>query len=436
MNVKVAFLQLSDCWGCHQSFLDAHLGLLPILPAVEIVYWPAVVDFKLDSIKSREDGEILVSFIEGCIRTIDDEKLAKLFRKKSQFLISFGACACYGNVSGLANLTPLKDQIERKYKTCETIDSESKGEPTINVSGFREKVNSVDDIVTVDAYLNGCPPRTEQIVGIIQFLLGQKPFPMRDLSYCTQCSIKEDCLLDKGVLCFGSITSMGCVSECTADGNACVGCMGPAKTVDSRSEKLKEFVKNIDNPSSRNIKYLNEFLTLFLNIPLISGFELRGDILKQIKTTGDVSTPLTNLPPSTLEVVNGILAYMKEQENFLEISNVCDTCSRIRGKKKMTRVLREHEGISNQSDCFIEQGYLCMGPITKAGCGAQCIKVNAPCSGCYGQTKYGINQAERFANIIVQQFNIALTKEELLSQIKDPIGIFEKFTLAKNKNYQ
>jgi F420-non-reducing hydrogenase small subunit len=134
--------------------------------------------------------------------------------------------------------------------------------------------------------------------------------------------------------------------------------------------------------------------------------------------------------------MNRFLSYLKEHKEFHKISTVCDTCPRIRGEKKMTRVLREHEGIPNQSDCFIEQGYLCMGPITKAGCGAQCINVNAPCSGCYGQTEYDVDQALRFANIVTQQFNLGLSKEELLKQVKDPIGIFEKFTLAKNKNYQ
>ena len=65
MPIKVAFMQLSSCWGCHQSLLNAHLGLLPILPQLDIVYWPAVVDFKLDSLIERPDKDILVGFIEG-----------------------------------------------------------------------------------------------------------------------------------------------------------------------------------------------------------------------------------------------------------------------------------------------------------------------------------------------------------------------------------
>jgi hypothetical protein len=64
------------------------------------------------------------------------------------------------------------------------------------------------------------------------------------------------------------------------------------------------------------------------------------------------------------------------------------------------------------------------------------MRVNAPCTGCYGQTKWGVNQAERFAEVAVKEFNIALSKNDLLSQIKDPIGVFEKYTLASNKSFK
>jgi F420-non-reducing hydrogenase small subunit len=87
-------------------------------------------------------------------------------------------------------------------------------------------------------------------------------------------------------------------------------------------------------------------------------------------------------------------------------------------------------------DCLIEQGYLCAGPITRAGCGGLCLKVNAPCSGCFGQTQWNVDQAERYADIVTKTYNVALSKEQLLAQMKDKIGFAEKFTLATNKNYR
>jgi F420-non-reducing hydrogenase small subunit len=438
MAVKVAFMQCSDCWGCHQSLLNAHLGLLPVLPALDIVYWPAVVDFKHDSLKARPDGDVLVGFCEGSLRTNEDIENAKLMRAKCQLIISFGTCSCYGNVHGLANEWDIQESIDRKFKQAESITNEDPKEPTEHMPGFTSKIVPLDEVIKVDAYISGCPPKPEAIISAVQFLLGQKPQPMADAAFCSDCVLKDSgCVLDKGVLCFGPITSVGCTLKCTSNGNPCVGCLGPSKTVDSRASKLANMVKNTDALSSGDKKNMYEFLTLFLNIPLMSGFDLAGDILKQIKRTGTPQTPLANLPSETEGIATSIMGYLKDHRDFITVSTVCDTCPRIIGSKStMTEVKRDYEGMPNMEDCLIEQGYLCAGPITRAGCGGLCLRVNAPCSGCYGQTQWNVDQAERFADIVTKTYNVALSKEELLAQMKDKIGFTEKFTLATNKKYR
>ncbi|MFX1374662.1 MAG: hypothetical protein ACFFA0_02515 [Promethearchaeota archaeon] len=437
MAVKVAFMQNSDCWGCHQSLLNLHLGLLNVLPALEIVYWPAVVDFKNDSLKARADGEILVGFIEGSLRTKHDIEQTKLLRQKCALVIAFGSCSCYGNVHGLANQWSKDNLVKRKFSEVESIADGSSGEPMVNTPGFADKIVPVDEIIKVDAYMAGCPPKPEAIASAVVFLLGQKPFPMNDLAFCNDCTIKDNCLLDRGKLCFGPITSIGCSLKCTNNDKPCVGCFGPAKTVDSRADKLNNMSDRLGTLSSGDRKSLYEFLPLFLNVPLMAGFDLAGDILKQIKKKGSPQTPLANLPPTTEEIAGKLMSYLRDNRDFTEISNVCDTCPRIIGSKStMTRVKRDYEGIPNMEDCLIEQGYICMGPVTKAGCGGMCIKVNAPCTGCFGQTEWGVNQAERFAYTILKGFNVSLSKDEILAQVKDHIGTFEKFTLAANRNYK
>jgi len=438
MAVKVAFMQCSDCWGCHQSLLNAHLGLLPVLPALDIVYWPAVVDFKHDSLKARPDGDILVGFMEGSLRTNEDVENAKLMRAKCQLIIAFGSCSCYGNVHGLANQWNIQKAIDRKFVEAESITNETPHEPKEHVPGFTEKIVPLDEVIKVDAYIAGCPPKPEAIISSVVFLLGQKPHPMNDLAFCNECSLNtEGCLLDKGIMCFGPITSTGCTLKCTSNGDPCVGCFGPSKTVASRAEKLIGMTKNLGAINTGDKKNLFEFLTLFLNIPLMAGFDLAGDILKQIKNRGAPESPLANLPPTTGEIASNILGFLRDNRDFTEISNVCDTCPRIIGSKsRMTKVKRDYEGLPNMDDCLIEQGYICMGPVTKAGCGGLCLRVNAPCSGCYGQTEWVADQASRFADVVIKGFNVDLSKEQLLSQVKDHLGTFQKFTLASNRSYK
>jgi len=438
MAVKVAFMQSSDCWGCHQSLLNAHLGLLNILPALDIVYWPAVVDFKHDSLKARPDGDILVGFVEGSMRTNADIENAKLMRAKCQLIIAFGSCACYGNVHGLANQWDIQEAINRKFIEAESISNENPKEPKEHMPGFASKIVPLDEIIKVDVFMAGCPPKPEAIFSAVEFLLGQKPQPMSETAFCNDCSLNnESCLLEKGTLCFGPITSTGCTLKCTDNGNPCVGCLGPAKSVSSRVGKLAQMTENFGQLNSGDKKNLYEFLTLFLNVPLMAGFDLAGDILQQVKKTGETQISLANLPNETGNITTNIMAFLKNHRDFTEISTVCDTCPReIGSKSQMTKVKRDYEGLPNLEDCLIEQGYLCAGPITRAGCGGLCLKVNAPCSGCYGQTAWNVDQIERYVDVVKKGYNVALSKEELLIQVKDKLGFAEKFTLATNKNYR
>ena len=259
---------------------------------------------------------------------------------------------------------------------------------------------------------------------------------MNEKTFCEECVLKESgCLLDKGILCYGPVTSIGCSLKCTYKGDPCVGCMGPAKNTSDKAQKLLDMTKSLDSICSSEKKNLFEFLSLFLNVPLMAGFDLSGDILMQIKKRGKPDTPITNMPSITSEIATNLLGFLANHPEFHEISNVCQTCPRIIGKGTMTKVKRDYEGLPNQEDCFIEQGYICVGPITKAGCGGLCLKVNAPCTGCYGQTEWVTDQATRFYKTIKESFNVDLSKEEFFTQVKDPIGTFNKFTLASNRDF-
>ena len=438
MSVKIAFMQLSSCCGCVVSLLDANLGLIPILPKLDIVYWPTVVDFKLDSLKAREDGEIDFGFFEGAPRTKQDTANVKLMREKCKFLILFGTCACLGNVTGLANNWPIEELVKRKFIEAESITTENPKVPSEHVPGFEDVVRGVDNIVNVDAYFAGCPPKTELIVGVLNLLLNKTPFPTQELPYCSDCSLNDSgCLLDEGTLCFGPITSKGCTQKCPDKEVPCVGCFGPSTTVSSRTEKLSEISNNLENLDSQNNKIVREFFSLFLDLPLMGSFIPVGPILP-------------DMPPKSEEIVENIVKFLRKfivlkvlklTSDFHEMSNLCDACSRVRGRLQMTRVKRDYEGLPNEEDCLLEQGYICLGPITIASCGGSCIKVNVPCAGCSGPTKLGFFPpgwflTKYFVDTVIDNFNIGISKKELLTQIKDHIGTFERFTLVRNTMYR
>jgi F420-non-reducing hydrogenase small subunit len=117
---------------------------------------------------------------------------------------------------------------------------------------------------------------------------------------------------------------------------------------------------------------------------------------------------------------------------------VCDECPRTRENKRIDKVYRTYEKEPDPERCLLEQGILCMGPATRSGCGAKCLAVNMPCTGCGGKAP---NVPEQGAAMITALasflgYNGVDGKtynedeiEDLMSQIKDPIGTFYMYSL-------
>ncbi|MHA2366930.1 MAG: NADH-quinone oxidoreductase subunit B family protein [Candidatus Hodarchaeales archaeon] len=451
MPVKVAFMQLSSCWGCHQSLLNAHLELLPILPKLDIVYWPAVVDYKLKSLEAREDGEIVVGFLEGVIRTKKDKENVQLMREKCAIIVAIGACPCYGSVAGLANLYDIDELISRKFIQAESITTENPEVPTKNVPGFEDYIVNAKKIIDVDVFIPGCPPTTDNIVASISYLLtlvGDGPTSLnKEDNICRSCDLKNDgCFLNNEQLCYGSITATGCDLMCPNNGDICYGCFRATNKLDNKVEQLKELIYNTDKLSTEQAASLQHFLDLYLGVSNITNFYYRGDLLQRLAyepesfKLSEVQTKkglkfALDVAPTGNKTIDGIIGtslyLLKGDVNFkFSTKSVCSHCGREIADKVPTDLKRDYDGLPTMDTCFLEQGYICIGPVTQAGCGTICPnKANAPCLGCYGAATGIEDPGIKFISTL-GSLSYDKDPDELMSVIKDPAGLFNRFTLA------
>jgi F420-non-reducing hydrogenase small subunit len=112
---------------------------------------------------------------------------------------------------------------------------------------------------------------------------------------------------------------------------------------------------------------------------------------------------LPGCPPHPDWIAASVLALLDGKTEFkMPERSVCDTCPTIRERKKgmgdIKRILSTPEFDPakplNEMRCLLEQGYLCLGPVTKAGCGGtngnpRCLNTRMPCRGCYGPIRKG-----------------------------------------------
>lgn len=115
--------------------------------------------------------------------------------------------------------------------------------------------------------------------------------------------------------------------------------------------------------------------------------------------------------------------------------SVCDECPRTREDKKISEIKRIYETMPDREKCLLEQGIICKGLATRGGCGAQCLKVDMPCTGCGGPCPNVLEQGAATMSAISSILGVEKEKseeydaKELIKQIKDPVGVFYLYSL-------
>jgi F420-non-reducing hydrogenase small subunit len=309
-NPKAAIYWASSCGGCEIAMLELGMNLVDISKKVDIVFWPAALDFKYSDVEAMPNKSIDVSFFNGAIQTSENEHMAKLLREKSKILIAFGACAYGGGIPALANTTTQEQIFTRVYKETPTTDNpdgiipQTKSqvkEGELTIPEFYNTVRTLNQTVDVDYYVPGCPPVGEQVLAVMNTVVSGK--------------------------------------------------LPPKGSVIGASDK-----------------------------------------------------------------------------------SLCDECKRVKGERKIKKIMRTYQVLPDTEKCLLDQGVICMGPATRGGCGAQCLDANMPCRGCYGPVPGVLDQGAKMLSALASNFDSENEEEiqKIAEGVVDPIGTFYRYGLARS----
>lgn len=220
---RFAVLQLSGCAGCEVSLLNAHEWV----DQFELTYMPLVSS-------AYDVPEVEILLISGGVRTDEDVYHLQNAVKKAKRVVAVGTCALSGGVANLGN----RDEVRQLFLA---------EQHRRHVPRLLPKSRPVDDFVSIDLYLPGCPPTPELFMGALLDPQGYQA----SLTVCQECGRKklkdrkpdhllgfqsgevdpEICLINQGYLCVGTSTRGGCRAPCTRAGHPCVGCRGPSNAL-------------------------------------------------------------------------------------------------------------------------------------------------------------------------------------------------------------
>ncbi|MBC7129602.1 oxidoreductase [Candidatus Bathyarchaeota archaeon] len=155
------------------------------------------------------------------------------------------------------------------------------------------------------------------------------------------------------------------------------------------------------------------------------------DTVKTLADVVDVDYYISGCPPPVERIIDALEAILNGKlppkgSSFLLNKAVCDECRREKKDRKVSQIKRVYEIKDDFKTCFLDQGVICMGPATRGGCDARCIKANIPCTGCGGPAPRVPDQGAAMISALAS----IITDPKVIDQIVDPVGTFYKYSLA------
>lgn len=278
-KLKIAGCWASSCGGCEIATLEIGDNVLKLAEVADIVFWPALVDFKYHDVEQMADNSIDVCLFNGAIQNSEQEHIAKLLRAKSKIMVAYGSCAYEGCIPSLANMTNREGIFSRAYIETPSTDNPNRTFPQtsyqvpegeLTLPQFYDTVKSLAQTVEVDYFVPGCPPVGKQTWAVLESIV-QGDLPPRGSvvgagtrALCEECpktreekKVKafyrpyeiipdpEKCLLEQGIICCGPATRGGCGVRCIEANMPCRGCFGPPPGVLDQGAKMLSAIASI-----------------------------------------------------------------------------------------------------------------------------------------------------------------------------------------------
>jgi F420-non-reducing hydrogenase small subunit len=162
------------------------------------------------------------------------------------------------------------------------------------------------------------------------------------------------------------------------------------------------------------------------------------DDLRILDHVVDVDYFIPGCPPVPEQIWSVVLAVLEgnlpDRKSVVgaDGKTVCDQCRHEKHEKKIKAFHRPHEIEIDRDLCLLEQGVICIGPATRAGCGAQCTEADMPCRGCYGPPAGVKDQGAKIASAIASLVDSTDPEEieSIIGNVVDPAGTFYRFNVA------
>ncbi|MEM2119239.1 MAG: F420-nonreducing hydrogenase [Candidatus Bathyarchaeia archaeon] len=162
------------------------------------------------------------------------------------------------------------------------------------------------------------------------------------------------------------------------------------------------------------------------------------DLMYPICNFVDVDYYIPGCPPMPLLIVHSLKSIVAGKKPERHKSVVCIECHRKIVPAKLDRLYGIYEKEADPNLCLVSQGFICLGSLTREGCGAPCPRGNFTCFGCRGPADSFLYRSADLYTLLVKVIaaRTGISEQAVREELYRNPFIFHTFIFSKLERFK
>jgi F420-non-reducing hydrogenase small subunit len=152
----------------------------------------------------------------------------------------------------------------------------------------------------------------------------------------------------------------------------------------------------------------------------------------------DVDYYIPGCPPMPFLIVHSLKSIVSGKTPIRYQSVVCTECHRKIVPAKLDRLYGIYEKEADPELCLVSQGFVCLGSLTREGCGAPCPRAGFTCFGCRGPADSLLYRSRDIYTFLIKVISkrTGISEEKVKEELYRNPFIFHTFIFSKFERFK
>ncbi|MEM2937551.1 MAG: F420-nonreducing hydrogenase [Candidatus Bathyarchaeia archaeon] len=162
------------------------------------------------------------------------------------------------------------------------------------------------------------------------------------------------------------------------------------------------------------------------------------DLMYPICNFVDVEYYIPGCPPMPFLIVHTLKSIVSGKAPLRHQSVVCTECHRKIVPAKIDRLYGIYEKEVDPELCLVSQGFVCLGSLTREGCGAPCPRAGFTCFGCRGPADSLLYRSRDIYAFLVKVISkrTSIPEEKVKEELHRNPFVFHTFIFSKFERFK